>query len=269
MLNVALLSALAYFICYGGNWIFGQSMSDRPIVIGAVTGLFLGDLRQGLIIGATLEAVFMGSVNIGGQISADYSAATVFAVAFATNATLDPKAALTIAVPIGILMGFVTMGINNIALTVFTSLMDKWAIEGNERGLLIYLNFGVWLIKNIFFAVIVFMGVYVGYNAVDTFVKAIPDVVMTGLTVCGQLLPAVGLALLMKMIWTKEIGVFYILGFVLFIYLKLPIVAIAVIGIVIVVATAIRDFEVNKLKQQCMGNIRTQNDNEELEEFLQ
>lgn len=143
MLNVALLSALSYFICYAGNWMFGQSMSDRPIFIGAVTGLLLGDLQQGLIIGATLEAVFMGSVNIGGQISADHSAATVFAVAFATNATLDPEAALTIAVPIGILMGFVTMFVNNIFLTVFTTLMDKWALEGNERGLLIYLNFGV------------------------------------------------------------------------------------------------------------------------------
>lgn len=60
MLNVALLSALSYFICYAGNWMFGQSMSDRPIFIGAVTGLLLGDLQQGLIIGATLEAVFMG-----------------------------------------------------------------------------------------------------------------------------------------------------------------------------------------------------------------
>ena len=119
MLNVALLSALSYFVCYGGNWIFGQSMSDRPIVIGAFTGLLLNDVYQGLIIGAALEAVFMGSVNIGGQISADHSAATVFAVAFATNSALDPSAALAIATPIGILMGFVTMAVNNIFLTVF------------------------------------------------------------------------------------------------------------------------------------------------------
>lgn len=269
MLNIALLSALSYFICYAGNWLFGQSMSDRPIVIGAVTGLLLGDLQQGLIIGATLEAVFMGSVNIGGQISADHSAATVFAVAFATNATLDPEAALTIAVPIGILMGFVTMFINNIFLTVFTTLMDKWAREGNERGLLIYLNFGVWFAKNIFFAVIVFFGVYVGYSAVETFVASIPAVVMTGLTVCGQLLPAVGLALLMKMIWTKEIGIYYLLGFVLFIYLKLPIIAIAVLGIVIVVATAMRDFEIIKVKHQSAVGVSTDNSNEELEDFLQ
>ena len=267
MLNIALLSALAYFICYAGNWIFGQSMSDRPIVIGAVTGLLLGDLTQGLIIGATLEAVFMGSVNIGGQISADHSAATVFAVAFATNSTLDPEAALTIAVPIGILMGFVTMFVNNIFLTVFTSLMDKWALEGNERGLLIYLNFGVWFVKNVFFAAIIFFGVYAGYGAVSTFVDSIPEVIMTGLNVCGKLLPAVGLGLLMKMIWTKEIGVFYLLGFVMFTYLNLPIVAIAVLGIIIVVVIAMRDFEINKLRQQ--GVIATSGLDDELEDFLQ
>lgn len=268
MFNVALLSAIAYFICYAGNWIFGQSMSDRPIVIGAVTGLLLGDVYQGLIIGATLEAVFMGSVNIGGQISADHSAATVFAVAFATHSTLDPEAALTIAVPIGVLMGFVTMGVNNVLLTVFTSLMDKWASEGNEKGLLIYLNFGVWLVKNLFFAAIVFFGVYVGYNAVSSFVDSIPDVVMTGLTVCGQLLPAVGLGLLMKMIWTKEIGIFYLLGFVLYIYLGLPIIAVAVLGIVIVVVTAVREFELLKIKQQRVV-FAGDNGDDEVEDFLQ
>ena len=269
MLNVALLSALSYFICYAGNWIFGQSMSDRPIVVGAVTGLLLGDLPQGLIIGATLEAVFMGSVNIGGQISADHTAATVFAVAFATTSTIDPQAALTIAVPIGVLMGFVTMFVNNIFLTVFASLMDKWALEGNEKGLLIYLNFGVWLVKNIFFALIIFLGVYAGDVAVSAFVESIPEVVMTGLNVCGKLLPAVGLALLMKMIWTKEIGVYYLLGFVLFMYLKLPIVAIATLGIIAVVITGLREFEINNLRQHGVAKASGSNEDNELEDFLQ
>jgi mannose PTS system EIIC component len=269
MLRIALLSALAYFICYAGNWISGQSMTDRPIVIGAVAGLLLGDLRQGLIIGATLEAVFMGSVNIGGQISADHTAATVFAVAFATNATLDPKAALTIAVPLGILMGFVTMGINNVLLTVFVPLMDKWAYEGNERGLLLYLNFGVWFVKNVFFASVVFFGVYIGFNAVSALVKSIPPVVMTGLTVCGQLLPAVGLALLMKMIWTKQIGMYYLLGFVLFIYLKLPIIAIAVLGIILIASIAFREIDANKLQKQHMTVGSVNNNEDELEGFLQ
>lgn len=176
---------------------------------------------------------------------------------------------MAIATPIGILMGFVTMAVNNIFLTVFTSLMDKWALEGNEKGLLIYLNFGVWLVKNIFFAAIVFAGAYVGYSAVDAFVNSIPEVIMTGLNVCGQLLPAVGLALLMKMIWTKEIAVYYLLGFILYIYIGLPIVAIAVLGIIIVVITALREFEINKLSKMRTVSAADEDADNELEDFLQ
>ena len=38
-------------------------MLNRPIVIGPLVGLFLGDLHTGVIIGASLEAVFMGVVT--------------------------------------------------------------------------------------------------------------------------------------------------------------------------------------------------------------
>ena len=63
MLN-AFLVALAVFICVGGAELIGFTMLNRPIVIGPLVGLFLGDLHTGVIIGASLEAVFMGVVNI-------------------------------------------------------------------------------------------------------------------------------------------------------------------------------------------------------------
>ena len=81
----AFLAALAYFICYGGNWLFAQSMTERPIVVGFITGLFLGDIKTGIIVGAAVEAIFMGSVNIGGNISAEPAAAATFAVVMATG----------------------------------------------------------------------------------------------------------------------------------------------------------------------------------------
>lgn len=83
MIKVAILAGLAYFICEGGNWLLGQSMLERPLVVGMITGLMLGDLRVGIMLGASLEAIFMGAVNIGGAISAEPVAATIFAVTFA------------------------------------------------------------------------------------------------------------------------------------------------------------------------------------------
>ena len=81
MLN-AFLVALAVFICVGGAELVGFTMLNRPIVIGPLVGLFLGDLHTGVIIGASLEAVFMGVVNIGGASAAEPGIATAVGTAF-------------------------------------------------------------------------------------------------------------------------------------------------------------------------------------------
>jgi len=260
---IALKATLAYLICYGGNWLFGTNMAERPIIVGAVTGLLLGDLKLGLMMGATLEAVFMGSVNIGGQISAEPASATVFAVTFASQQAIDANAALTLALPIGILSGFVSMFINNIFLTVLVPVIDRYAAEGNEKGLTIYLNFGVWLGKYIVFCAVVFFGIIAGQSAVAAFVGNIPTVVMTGLSVAGRFLPAVGLAILMKMLWSKEIGVYYLLGFILVAYLGLPLIAVAALGTIVVVNVAYRDMQFKSLQMANVGGKQPISDEED------
>ena len=48
-----------------------------------------------------------------------------------------------------------------------------------------------------------------GSKAVEAAVKAIPAVIMNGLTVCGNLLPAVGMAMLLKLLWNNKICVYF------------------------------------------------------------
>lgn len=71
MFMQALMAGLSVFICFAGNYLTGQSMLERPLVVGLVTGLLMGDLKTGILMGAALEAVFMGNINIGGVISAE------------------------------------------------------------------------------------------------------------------------------------------------------------------------------------------------------
>ncbi|MCT6892415.1 MAG: PTS sugar transporter subunit IIC, partial [Lactobacillus sp.] len=49
-------------------------------------------------------------------------------------------------------------------------------------------------------------------------------------------------------LWDNKLAVFYLLGFVLTIYLNLPAVAVACIGIAIVVVMAFRDKDILNLK---------------------
>ncbi len=267
MERTALLAAIAYFICYGGNWLFGQCMIERPIVVGAITGLLLGDLPTGLMLGASLEAIFMGAVNIGGQISAEPAAATVFAVTFATMQKVDPNAALAIAVPIGILSAFVTMFINNIGFNFFVPFIDKYAEKNNAKAITV-INFGAWFLRFFINAVLMYIAVYLGQGPVESFVNNIPEVIMNGLIVAGKFMPAVGFAILMKMLWSAELAIYYFLGFILVTYFNLPLVAVSAIGIIIVIAVSSTEFKLAKIKElDVVGEVKGINTNE-VEDFL-
>ena len=65
MLVPALLVAFAYWITWLIDGILGWQTMTRPIVLGTVIGLLCGDLKAGVIMGASLEAVYMGISGIG------------------------------------------------------------------------------------------------------------------------------------------------------------------------------------------------------------
>ena len=56
----ALLLGLIAFVAQS-EFALGTSLISRPIVTGLFTGLVMGDIKAGLIMGATLELAFIGS----------------------------------------------------------------------------------------------------------------------------------------------------------------------------------------------------------------
>ena len=248
MLN-AFLVALAVFICVGGAELVGFTMLNRPIVIGTLVGLFLGDLHTGVIIGASLEAVFMGVVNIGGASAAEPGIATAVGTAFAIMLGKGSEVALTLALPIGILGLQIKTVLYIFIVGMFAKTFDRLAAEGKEKQI-VALHYGLWAVNWFLYSLFAFFGILFGSDAVSALLDAIPDVVMNGLTVCGGLLPAVGMAMLMKMLWDNKICMFYFLGFVLAAYLKLPLIALAVIGVIIAISIGMNDYKLNQLAAQ-------------------
>ena len=57
------------------------------------------------------------------------------------------------------------------------------------------------------------------------------------------------MALLLQMLWSTELSIYFFLGFTLYQYLGLPMIAIAVLGLIIAVASALRDNEIFDLKK--------------------
>lgn len=262
-LTAALLCALAYFICFGGNWLIAQNMADQPIVVGSLVGWLLGDLQTGLIIGAALQALFIGAVNVGGAVSLNPSFGTTLAIAFTILSGGDTEFAIAIAVPLGLLGGLLEIGMN-ILCSGFGTAFDKAAETGDEKRI-IFLHYGVWFLKYFIFSIVIFISVIAGATPVLNFVNSLPEFITNGLGVVAGLLPAVGFAMLLKMVWASKLAVYYVLGFVSVTYLKLPLIAVATFGIIAAIIQVSIDQDLLKLKQSAFASATNLN-TEELEE---
>ena len=103
LLVQAIVVALLVVFASGVRDLIGFTMLDRPIFICPIVGWLFGDIQQGLLIGASLEAVFMGVVNVGGASSAECGIASVVGTAFAMKIGGGTEVALPLALPIGLL----------------------------------------------------------------------------------------------------------------------------------------------------------------------
>ena len=86
----ALLLGLVAFIAQS-EYALGTSLLSRPIVTGLLTGLVLGDVQTGVIMGATLELAFIGSFSVGASIPPDVVTGGVLGVAFAITSAISCK----------------------------------------------------------------------------------------------------------------------------------------------------------------------------------
>lgn len=107
MLKAAIIIAVVMFVADLSDMAMGDPMLRRPLVISAVVGLLLGDLTQGVIIGASLEVVFLGVTQIGGTLPSDTMTGAIFGTAFSILSGSGTEVALSLAVPISILAVFI------------------------------------------------------------------------------------------------------------------------------------------------------------------
>lgn len=241
MLIQALLLALWAGIA-GVDLFNGLTHIHRPIVTGLVVGLILGDVTTGLIIGGTLELIWMGMVPLAGAQPPNVVIGGVIGTAFGIITGQDPNVAIGVAIPFAVAV----QGLITLFFTIFAPVMhkaDKFALEGNYRGIERINYLGISILFT-FYAIIAFLPIYFGAEKAAAFVQTIPEWIINGLSIAGGIMPAIGFAMLLSIMMKVEYVMFFIVGFILAAYLNLPILAIALIGL----AIALYDYNQNKNK---------------------
>jgi len=253
MIQNAILVTLVFWFAHTVDRVLAWQTFQRPIVVGVITGLVLGDIQTGIIMGAALEAIFMGISPIGGSIPSDPTGSTVIAVAFTIISASDIETGLAIAMPIGILMASFNSMVTPL-LAVFAPHWENLAARGDMKMFnLQTMVFGI-VMDRFAQAVVLFLAIAFGVAGLEAFLGALPTFVRAGLAASGSMMTAVGFAILTSMIWNKEVGGFFFVGFVLSKYLNLGPLPIAVFGAVIAITYFYNERKLLELSKANAGN---------------
>lgn len=239
MLQAILLGLIS--MLGNAEYLMGTSLLSRPLVMGALTGIVMGDIPTGVTLGATLELAFMGAFSIGASIPPEMISGTVLGTAFAITTGSGAETALTLAIPIAsLVLIFKNLGMVFI-LPAFVHKADDYANKGDLKGVARMHFLGGFFGVNLIIGVLVAVSYYVGSPAVQALLNVIPEWIQNGLQIAMGLLPAIGFGLLMQMIINKEVACFFALGYALSVYLKIPVTGIAIFGCIIaIVLTQLR-----------------------------
>ncbi len=210
----------------------------KPLLASVGVGLILGDMTTAVIIGATMELMWLGVNNIGAYVPPDVISGTIVGCALGIMSGGDVASDTALAVAIGIPTATLVQQLNILVMTTNITWLhkaDKAALTGDFKRL----DGWFWAGAASFFltrAVPVFIACGVGSFVIEdimAFLQTQVPWVLTGFSIAGGMMPAVGLAMLLTMMLKKEMWIFLIGGFVLAAYLGVPTMGIALAAVAV------------------------------------
>ena len=224
ILLVAIVALLA-----GMEGILDEFQFHQPLVACTLIGLVTGHLQEGILLGGSLQMMALGWANVGAAVAPDAALASVASSIImvlalnggATDSAKAVTAAIAVAVPLSVAGLFLTMICRTLA-TAMVHGMDACAEKGDFAGIERWQYAGI-LMQGVRIAIPAVLLCIIPAEAVTNALNAMPDWLSGGM--------AVGYAMVINMMATKETWPFFILGFVLAAIPQLTLIALGLIGI--------------------------------------
>jgi len=224
---MALVLAIVAYVAMLAN--LGPSlMWHESLIVGTVTGILVGDVQMGFTIGATLTLMSLGMWTYGGATIPDFMTGAILGTAFGALPGVGLEGGLAVAVPAALLMTQLDV-LGRATTTLFIHGADKAVARGDVKAVTRWHLWGhlPWGLTR---AIPVFLAIWLGAEPVQQFIAWMPAHFMKAMRLTGSMLPALGFALLLSMMPVKKYWPFAIIGYVLFAYLKMPMVGIALMS---------------------------------------
>jgi PTS system mannose-specific IIC component len=212
------------------------TMRFSPLMTGLVVGAVMGNIPQAMIITATIQLIYMGVFAPGGAMPSEPCVAAAIAVPVALLAKLSPVESLAIAVPVGLMGGYLYQ-LRFFINTFIVRLTDKYAEQANDKGLTLSIIVLPILVSFLLYVPIMFIALFYGAPVIGQITASAQGTwFFQILKVIGGGLPVLGIALTMHVIGKREYLPFFFLAYfaaVMFKSLGITMITYAIIGTII------------------------------------
>ncbi len=213
-----LLSVMAVVV--GLDFFLEAFFVFRPLIVSTLTGLILGDVVLGLKCGALIELAFAGLTPAGGTQPPNPVFAGLMGTVLAYTTGSTPEVALGLCLPFSFLGQYVILFFYS-AFSFFMGKADACAKNADTVGIR-NINLTTMAIVSLSYGLLAFLCTFVAQAPMQAFVSALPAVITHSLEVAGGILPAVGFAMLLRVMLKVKYVPYLIAGFLMASFCQMP-----------------------------------------------
>lgn len=229
MILVVIIAFLA-----GMEGILDQFQFHQPLVACTLIGLACGQMEAGVVLGGTLQMIALGWANIGAAVAPDAALASVASaiiLMLGGQGVAGVDTAIAVAVPLAVAGLFLTMLARTLAVPIVHE-MDKAAENADFRKMEMWQWVGICM-QGLRIALPAACLLFIPAQVVQNFLESMPAWLTEGMTVGGGMVVAVGYAMVINMMATKEVWPFFIIGFCIAAISSLTLMSIGLIALAI------------------------------------
>ena len=230
IISIVLVVIVAFLA--GMEGVMDEFQFHQPLVACTLIGLVTGNLEAGIILGGTLQMIALGWANIGAAIAPDAALASVASaiiLVLGGQGAEGVSTAIAVAIPLAVAGLFLTMIVRTLSVACVHR-MDAAAEKGNFKGVEAWHIVAV-IMQGLPIAIPAAALLVIPAETVQGFLESMPAWLTDGMSIGGGMVVAVGYAMVINMMATKEVWPFFAIGFCLAAISDLTLIALGAIAL--------------------------------------